>query len=38
MTRLERAGVITAYAVEGAGPPVLLIHGVGARLDAWDGV
>ena len=38
MTRLERAGVITAYAVEGAGPPLLLIHGVGARLDAWDGV
>jgi pimeloyl-ACP methyl ester carboxylesterase len=38
MSRLERAGVITAYAVEGAGPPLLLIHGVGARLDAWDGV
>ena len=38
MTRLERAGVITAYAVEGAGPPLLLIHGVGARLDVWDGV
>jgi pimeloyl-ACP methyl ester carboxylesterase len=35
---LERGGVATAYAVEGAGPPVLLIHGVGARLDAWDGV
>ncbi len=36
--RLERAGLVTAYAIEGAGPPVLLIHGVGARLDAWDGV
>ncbi len=36
--RLERAGLVTAYAVEGAGPPVLLIHGVGARLDNWDGV
>jgi len=36
--RLERAGFVTAYAVEGAGPPVLLIHGVGARLDNWDGV
>lgn len=28
----------TRYAVEGNGPPVLLIHGVGARLDNWDGV
>jgi pimeloyl-ACP methyl ester carboxylesterase len=38
MRRLERGGFVTAYAVEGAGPPVLLIHGVGARLDNWDGV
>jgi pimeloyl-ACP methyl ester carboxylesterase len=38
MLRLERGGSVTAYAIEGAGPPVLLIHGVGARLDAWDGV
>ena len=36
--RLERGGLVTAYAIEGAGPPVLLIHGAGARLDAWDGV
>jgi pimeloyl-ACP methyl ester carboxylesterase len=36
--RFARAGFVTAYAVEGAGPPVLLIHGVGARLDTWDGV
>jgi pimeloyl-ACP methyl ester carboxylesterase len=36
--RLERAGFVTAYVVEGAGPAVLLIHGVGARLDNWDGV
>jgi 3-oxoadipate enol-lactonase len=35
---LERTGLVTAYAVEGGGPPLLLIHGVGARLDAWDGV
>ncbi|MGH7265976.1 MAG: alpha/beta fold hydrolase, partial [Candidatus Rokuibacteriota bacterium] len=35
---LERGGVATAYTVEGAGPPVLLIHGVGARLDNWEGV
>jgi pimeloyl-ACP methyl ester carboxylesterase len=38
MTRLERAGFITAYVVEGTGLPVLLVHGVGAQLDAWDGV
>ena len=38
MPQLERAGFVTAYAIEGAGPPLLLIHGVGARLDAWDGV
>ena len=36
--RLERAGFVTVYAVEGAGPALLLIHGVGARMDAWDGV
>lgn len=38
MPTLERPGFATAYAVEGEGPPLLLIHGVGARLDAWDGV
>jgi (E)-2-((N-methylformamido)methylene)succinate hydrolase len=38
MTTLERAGITTAYAVEGAGPPLLLVHGVGARLNNWDGV
>ena len=38
MPRLDRAGFVTVYAVEGDGPPVLLIHGVGAQLDAWDGV
>jgi hypothetical protein len=38
MQRFERAGFTTAYAVDGAGRPVLLIHGVGARLDTWDGV
>jgi (E)-2-((N-methylformamido)methylene)succinate hydrolase len=36
--RFERAGLVTAYAVEGDGPSLLLIHGVGARLDTWDGV
>jgi (E)-2-((N-methylformamido)methylene)succinate hydrolase len=27
----------TRYIVDGNGPPLLLIHGVGARLDNWDG-
>jgi pimeloyl-ACP methyl ester carboxylesterase len=36
--RFERAGFVTAYTVEGAGPPLLLIHGVGATRDNWDGV
>jgi pimeloyl-ACP methyl ester carboxylesterase len=27
----------TRYVVDGNGPPLLLIHGVGARLDNWDG-
>jgi pimeloyl-ACP methyl ester carboxylesterase len=36
---IARLGDIdTPYVVEGAGPPVLLIHGVGARRDTWDGV
>lgn len=26
------------YSVEGAGPPILLIHGVGARLNNWDDI
>lgn len=26
------------YALEGAGPPLTLIHGVGADLESWDGV
>ncbi len=34
----EQSGVGTRYAIEGDGPPVLLIHGVGAGLDTWDGV
>lgn len=28
----------TRYAVSGSGAPVLLIHGVGARLDNWAGI
>jgi (E)-2-((N-methylformamido)methylene)succinate hydrolase len=38
MAEFERPWGVTRYAVEGNGPPVLLIHGVGARLDNWDGV
>jgi pimeloyl-ACP methyl ester carboxylesterase len=38
VSTFARGGVDTAYVVEGSGPPILLIHGVGARLDAWDGV
>jgi pimeloyl-ACP methyl ester carboxylesterase len=38
MAEFERPWGVTRYAVEGSGPPVLLIHGVGARLDNWDSV
>lgn len=38
MPMFESAWGGTRYAVEGGGPPVLLVHGVGARLDNWDGV
>jgi 3-oxoadipate enol-lactonase len=38
VSTFARGGVETAYVVEGSGPALLLIHGVGARLDSWDGV
>jgi pimeloyl-ACP methyl ester carboxylesterase len=38
MPIFENSWGAARYAVEGGGPPVLLIHGVGARLDNWDGV
>jgi (E)-2-((N-methylformamido)methylene)succinate hydrolase len=38
VTTFARPGLVTHYAVEGTGPPLLLIHGVGARLDSWDDV
>jgi pimeloyl-ACP methyl ester carboxylesterase len=38
MRVFENSWGTTRYTVEGNGPPVLLIHGVGARLDNWDGV
>ena len=31
-------GLETRYRLEGDGPPLVLIHGVGSRLEAWDGV
>lgn len=36
--QFERPWGVTRYAVVGRGPPVLLIHGVGARLENWDGI
>ncbi len=38
MPVFENSWGATRYTVEGSGPPALLIHGVGARLDNWDGV
>jgi pimeloyl-ACP methyl ester carboxylesterase len=38
MPVFESAWGSTRYVVDGNGPPVLLIHGVGARLDNWDGL
>lgn len=38
MPVFESSWCATRYAVEGSGPPAVLIHGVGARLDNWDGV
>jgi (E)-2-((N-methylformamido)methylene)succinate hydrolase len=39
MTEFVRAnGIVMRYALEGAGRPAVLIHGVGNSLEAWDGV
>lgn len=38
MPFFEKAWGATHYSVGGSGHPVLLIHGVGARQDNWDGV
>jgi len=35
---VRRNGVDIHYMMEGAGPPVVLVHGVGADLRSWDGV
>jgi (E)-2-((N-methylformamido)methylene)succinate hydrolase len=38
MPTFENSWGATHYVTEGSGPSVLLIHGVGARLENWDGV
>ena len=38
MAFFERDGVKLRYVLEGKGPLVVLIHGVGARLENWDTV
>lgn len=32
------APIQSAYSVEGAGPPLILIHGIGASRHSWDGL
>jgi len=36
--KVVRGGVEINYLVEGAGPPVMLVHGVGANLRSWDAI
>lgn len=38
MALSKKGELATRYVVEGRGPPVVLIHGVGARLENWDGI
>lgn len=38
MPTIRANNVETRYALEGSGPPLVLIHGVGSQLGAWDGV
>jgi pimeloyl-ACP methyl ester carboxylesterase len=37
-TMIEVNGITLRCLVEGAGEPLVLIHGVGSSLEAWDGV
>ena len=36
--KVVRGGIEINYVVEGAGPPVMLVHGVGADLRSWDAI
>jgi pimeloyl-ACP methyl ester carboxylesterase len=38
MAVFEKGRMATHYLIEGKGPAVVLIHGVGARLENWDGI
>jgi pimeloyl-ACP methyl ester carboxylesterase len=38
MAVFKKDQLATRYVIEGEGPTVVLIHGVGARLENWDGV
>lgn len=38
MAIFENGNLAIRYLIEGQGPDVVLIHGVGARLENWDGV
>lgn len=36
--RASKGKIEINYATEGAGPPVTLVHGVGANLESWDAI
>ena len=35
---MTAASIQSAYSVEGSGPPLILIHGIGASRHSWDGL
>lgn len=36
--RVSKGGIEINYMSEGSGPPVTLVHGVGANLESWDAI
>ncbi|HKF73533.1 MAG TPA: alpha/beta fold hydrolase [Stellaceae bacterium] len=36
--RASKGGIEINYVTEGSGPPVTLVHGVGANLESWDAI
>src|SRR5688572_26272404 len=38
MAFFDRGDIRLRYRVDGNGPPILMVHGVGARLENWDRV